>query len=441
MQQHPLQKLHQSRRLLLALMGALLGAATFFCIHTGASLNVTADAWILDGYVEKDILQHYTGWLFYRDAPLRFPLGISPAMQAPAGTAVTFTDSIPLFAIFFRLFAGILPASFQYFGLFTLLCYVLMGVAAALLLCLFLPDSLSGNAGVLLGTCLFVTYPILVERSFRHTALAAQFFILFALYLYFLDKKEGFRPRGGWFALTMLSAAIHPYFVPMIYALLLADLLEHAAAPLSAARAALPHARRRAWLRAGAFLLANGAASLAVLYSIGAFSSPASEGISGYSYFCMNLNALYNPVSRGADGGLLWSRAIPAFPQGLGTYDGFNYMGLGVLVFGGAGLLLFLCTAARARFAPLVALLKRHWALLSVCGVLTVFAVSNVLVLNADVLFSLPIPGFVSRLGNTFRSSGRMFWPVNYLLLLCTVVWWARRFAAANATEREQAAP
>ncbi|MEG1274869.1 MAG: hypothetical protein RSD27_04160, partial [Ruthenibacterium sp.] len=64
MQQHPLQKLHQSRRLLLALMGALLGAAAFFCIHTGASLNVTADAWILDGYVEKDILQHYTGWLF-----------------------------------------------------------------------------------------------------------------------------------------------------------------------------------------------------------------------------------------------------------------------------------------------------------------------------------------------------------------------------------------
>ncbi|MEG2930903.1 MAG: hypothetical protein RR825_03875, partial [Ruthenibacterium sp.] len=185
------------------------------------------------------------------------------------------------------------------------------------------------------------------------------------------------------------------------------------------------------WLRAGAFLLANGAASLAALYAIGAFSSPASQGISGYSYFCMNLNALYNPASRAADGSFVWSRAIPALPQGLGTYDGFNYMGLGVLIFGGAGLLLFLYAAARAHFAPLTALMRRHWALGVVCAVLTVFAVSNVLVLNASVLFSLPIPGVVSRLGNTFRSSGRMFWPVNYLLLLCTVVFWARRGGCA----------
>ena len=418
------------RRLLLALCGAFLGCAAFFLIHTGASLNVTNDAWILSGYVEKDIIQHYTGWLFYRSAPLSFPLGVTTAIQYPSGTALTFTDSIPLFGIFFRLLGSALPATFQYFGWFTLLCYGCMGAAAALLLALFLPR----NLPVLLGTGLFVTYPILVERTFRHTALAAQCLILFALYLYFKDKCEGFRFRGGWLVLTALAATIHPYFVPMIFALLFADLLEHCAAVRSL----------RTLGKSALFLLCNFTATLAAMACIGAFSSPASEGISGYSYFCMNLNALYNPVSRGSAADIIWSRFLPALAQGEGTYEGFNYMGLGVLAFGAAGAAFWLCRHAKTRLLPLC---KRYFGLLLVCACLIVFAVSNVLVLNGEILCSVPIPGFVSHLANTFRASGRMFWPVNYLVLLCTVVFWARRGASAtepvcaSATRKAEAPP
>ena len=60
-----------------------LGAIAFLLINTGASLNVMNDNWIRSGYVEKDIIQHYTGWLFYRQSPVSFPLGMSSAINYP----------------------------------------------------------------------------------------------------------------------------------------------------------------------------------------------------------------------------------------------------------------------------------------------------------------------------------------------------------------------
>lgn len=396
------QRLTAHRSAVLALAGALLGLVAFLCIHTAAPLDVTNDAWILSGYVEKDIIQHYTGWLFYREAPLQFPLGFASAMQYPQGTALTYTDSIPLLGILFRFIEPLLPETFQYFGLFTLCCYMAQGAGAALLVGLFLPDMLMP----LLGAGMFLLCPVLNERAFRHTALAAQFLIVFALYLYFKDARSAHISKG-WLALSVLAATVHPYFVPMILALLLAAMLArcgrlHSPKPLLA-------------------VAVNTGAALLAAFCIGAFSTPASGGISGYGYFCMNLNALFNPISRGD---IVWSRLLPALPQGLGTYDGFNYLGLGVLAFGMIGLIWWLCAGGAKRWKALCA---RHGWLLAVCAVFTVFAVSNVIVWNGAAVFSLPLPHMLLTLGNIFRSSGRMFWPVSYLLLLCTVVFWARR--------------
>ena len=40
------------------------------------------------------------------------------------------------------------------------------------------------------------------------------------------------------------------------------------------------------------------------------------------------------------------------------------------------------------------------------------------------------MPSFLLKLGSIFRSSGRMFYPVYYLILLFTVVFFARRWGA-----------
>lgn len=396
------QKWHQTAFYLVA--GAILGAVFFLLINTAAPLDVTNDAWIKNGYVEKDIIQHYTGWLFYRDSPLQFPLGIANNINYPDGLAVTFTDSIPLFAIFFRLFNGILPETFQYFGFYTLLCYMLSGSASALLLSLFS----NRVSAVLLGSCLFIASPIMIERAFRHTALGSHFLILFALYLYFKNKRDGFHYRAGYLILAGLATAIHPYFLPMVFAILFADLVEEGL-----------HSRRIG--KPLLFLLTAFATVFAVAYSIGIFSSSASADIFGYGYFCMNLNSLFNPVSCQ---GISWSQLLPHLPQGLGSYDGFNYLGLGVLI---AFPLVCLLWFVEGGFQRLSAFIKRYWGMLLVICCLTAFAISTTVLANTRVLFSITLPAPLRALCNTFRSSGRMFYPVYYLIFLFVVVFFMRK--------------
>ena len=412
-------KAETRRRTALALGGALIGAALFLLLYGTASIRVTNDAWITSGMTDHDIMQHYAGWLFYRDAPLRFPLGSAVAMQYPSGVGgtLTFTDSVPLAGIFFRFFAGILPQTFQYFGLWSLGSYMAMGAAAALLLALFLKR----NACVLLGASVFVLSPAMADRVFRHTGLISHFLIVSALYLYFKNKKEGHRYRAGWVVLAVLAMTIHPYFLPMVFALLFADLLEHC----------VQEKQARTWGQSVLFLLGCIAAALAAGVCIGAFTAPSSAD-NTYGFWTMNLNALFNPRSVGA----VWSRVLPVCSLTNGNIDGFNYLGLGVLLFGAVGLLLWCCTAAKAQLKPL---LRRHFGLIFVCACLSVFAVSHVVTVFGRTLFTLPLPEKLVQLCSIFRASGRMFWVVNYLLVLCVVVFWGRRSAALSAAVQGRA--
>ncbi len=397
----------QHKRLYLALFGALIGALVFFLFHTVTSLNVTDDSWILRGYVERDIIQHYTGWLFYRDAPLGFPLGVAENLGYPFGGAIAFSDSIPLLSVFFCFFANILPTTFQFFGIYVFLSYVLAGVSASLLLSLFL-DNLPS---VLIGSALFCLSPIMAERAFRHTALTCQFLILFALYLYFKNRKEGFRFRVGYLILSFLAVSIHFYFVPMILAILLADLLQQSL-------------ETKKWLKNGLFLLGNIAAVFASAFLFGYFYRDAvPSGSFGYGYFTMNLNSLFNPRSVS---GLRWSLLLPQLGQGLGSAEGFNYLGLGVLLvlFGAAVYYLI-----RPKKKELFAIIKRHRALLIVSILLTLFAVSTTVVINNNAYLKLDLPVFLLKLASTFRSSGRLFWPVYNLLFLFSIVFLNQKFS------------
>ena len=114
-------------------LGALLGAAVFLLVYGLAPLDVANDAFCRGGYIEKDIQQHYAGWLFYRSSAPGWPLGVTQAINAPQGVSVAYTDSIPLLAVLCRPLAAALGGTFQYFGWFTLVCFALQGGFAALL--------------------------------------------------------------------------------------------------------------------------------------------------------------------------------------------------------------------------------------------------------------------------------------------------------------------
>lgn len=394
---------------LLLLFGAVLGAAAFFLVLGLSPLDVTNDTFCRGGYIEKDIQQHYAGWLFYRQSGLSFPLCIATNINVPQGLSVAYTDSIPLFAAFFRLLSPLLPDTFQYFGWFTLLCLMLQGAFGARLLGLFM----QGYTLPLLGDLLFVFSPVLWERVLRHTSLAAQFFVLAALYYYFLGCRTGRFRFGGLFALNILAITVHPYFLPMTYAITFALLLWHA----------LCH---RQFVRPALWLAADLALTLAAGWVFGLFYGTASGGSDAlYGYFGMNLNSLWNPAGvNGVD----WSLFLPRQNQVGGNYDAFAYLGAGVL------LALVVCVLVSVIHRPrrLLNLLQRHWTLAAVSMVLTLFAVSHVVTANGVTLVTLPLPAAFIKLFSVFRSGGRMFWPVYYLLILAACVGVSRLFKRKN---------
>lgn len=390
---------------LLLFFGAVLGAAAFFLVLGVSPLDVTNDGFCRGGYIEKDIQQHYAGWMFYRQSELSFPLCIARNINFPQGLSIAYTDSIPLFAAFFRLLSPLLPDTFQYFGWFTLLCLMLQGAFGARLLGMFLP----GTVRPLLGDLLFVFSPVLWERVLRHTSLAAQFLVLAALYYYFLGRRNDRYDYPGLFCLNILAITIHPYFLPMTYGVTFALLLHQVV-------------RTRRFVRPVLWLASDLALTLVAGWVFGLFYGTASGGSDAlYGYFGMNLNSLWNPAGvNGVD----WSLFLPAQNQVGGNYDAFAYLGLGVLL----ALVLCLVTSLLRHPRRIAGLLRRHWTLAAVSLVLTLFAVSHVITANGATLITLPLPASFIKLFSVFRSGGRMFWPVYYLLMLGACVGVARLF-------------
>lgn len=290
------------------LVYALIGALVFIAVFGILPLNVAYDHWILNGYVEADIIQHYAGWLAYRQSTWSWPLGLTEGL---GNGAITFTDSIPVLSILCKMIERILPETFQFFGPYVFFCIILQGIAAGKIL-----ELLTDDYKIILGgTLLFCASPILLERAFRHTALASHWLILFSIYL-LIKSRQTKSMSWKYVLLSVLAIGIHPYFLPMIYAIFVTNALELAVHSFQ-------HIKRVCFI----FFTSIFATAL-FGYAIGALGAGGLSG-GGFGIFSMNINALINPTSCG---GLVWSKALPILPQILGNYDGFNYLGLGCII-------------------------------------------------------------------------------------------------------------
>ena len=199
-----LQKRDRFRRILPALLGAAAGIAVFLWVYGTAPLHTGWDNWILQGYDEWDVQQHYAGWLLFRNAHWSFPLGMADTIAVPEGTVISYT----------------------------LGCFALQGTAGALLCARCVPGWKQKSAVGLLGGALFACLPTLWERAFRHTALASQWLFLFALYVYLESRctlhLTGRTPRLRWWlpVLAFVAVGIHPYFLPLVMVCALLTLLD-----------------------------------------------------------------------------------------------------------------------------------------------------------------------------------------------------------------------
>ncbi len=386
-----------------AVAAALLGPLLFFLLFDPRLLDPSYFHWLL---WLPDPATQFLGWHFFRLESWHLPPGAAANYGMEMGSSIVFTDSIPMLALLFKLLRGALTDKFQYFGLWMLACYILQAVFAWLL---------SGIATRLVAprliiTALFVLSPLLPDRAIGHYALMAHWLVLAALYLYLRAPQR--LATASWCLLICGAALIHAYLLYMVLAVAFAD------------------AARRLWIDRTATTLDTlrstlviATALLATMWVAGYFRIPAtsfSGGAEYYGRYAVNLNALWNP-----QWGSLFLPGRPVIPGA--EYEGFNYLGLGVLVMLPiAAFAWWRAQGQRAvrRYVPLAAVALLLWAI----------ALSNQIAWGDRILFTIPLPSVILELAAMVRASARLVWVGYYALVLAASAIVARNFPARTAT-------
>ena len=376
--------------------GMLLGICSFLLLYGPRILNVTYDDWLLIG---GDLSQHYLGWCFFRTSDWTFPIGLMDRIAYPSHVSIIFTDSIPLFAVIFKLFSGWLPETFQYFGIWGLLCFALQGGLGALLIRHFVKK----DGYAVAGSLFFVLTPIEIYRMYMHTALGAQWLLLAALLLGLERSRIRLKKKIMITAiLGLLCGSIHMYFIPMCGIILCAFWIED----VIYQRKIFP-----AILQGGTYCVF----AFASVVLLGGLSHDHQLDAGGLGQFSFNLNGLVNPQG--------WSRLLPDLPlYGEGAGEGLAFPGVGILaVLLVSAILLIL--RKKSRLAVRERMSKNNWmAYFIIIVVSMAVSVSHMLALGGQVIWEIPYPRSLISLWGMFRSSGRFIWPVVYLMILAAVV-------------------
>ena len=362
---------------------AALGATAVFGAEHVDPLHTE---WLMRG----DFALHFFGWHLYRTSPWTLPLGATPHLIWPVGSSVGLTDSIPLASAFFKLLDPLLPPTFQFIGLWLVTCFALQGLFGALLMRLVTPHPGRQLAGALL----FVLSPPLAIR-FGHAALAAHWVLLAALWLSLSDgaDRPSKRRVGAWALLAAVTAAIQPYLLLMVALLMLAAFGRQVVVD------------RRRLVPAAVHAVAGLGAGGIGLWQSGSLIVPSVAGLNmgGFGSYSANLLTFIMPTEANT-----WLFPGPIRYASGAQYEGYAYLGLGLLLLAAGAIVARVLS--RQPLPP--GTLARHLPLALALGVLTALALGPTVTAGARVLWSYD--GGIWGPLTTFRSSGRMIWPLYY---------------------------
>lgn len=379
-------------------------------------LDPQNDAWLMKR--DLDIRQHYVGWMAFRNSVWTYPVGMINSLSYPIDMSIVFTDSIPLAAIIFKLLRGILPETFQYFGLFTLISFSLQGGYAAKIL-----RRITDRAVIWAAMpVVFILSFSMIHRSFYHTSLTAQWIILLCIDLWLggAAYKRSAEKAVIWGLVSLLCVGIHTYFLPMALCILCTSELERilsggyknekvAGAVTNIAGAGV------------SFMLC----ALVFLYALGAFASPSSEEY-WVGDFTSNLNCFFN-----SNGRTLFLPALPLCGE-LQT-EGIAYLGMGIIIMCAAALIFEVTlkvvggktadgiSLESGRNSSLLEQIRRHPRRVSFAIAAIIFVLVSVLptvTLGDRILFTAPYSRALLKTAGIFRSNGRFMWPVMYFIFI-----------------------
>ena len=364
-----------------------------FCFQYGVEiLNPRNILWL-----EGDSYTQFIGWSFYRNSNFfTFPLLKIFDYGMDVGSTIIYTDSLPLMAILFKPFSKFLPVDFQYLGMWILICYILTAYFGYKIFNLYFLEFYQKLISVLF----LLLSPIILERfSIGHITLMGHWLILFSFYLY-LKKNINLKI---WLTIILISILLHGYFFAMVFLVAIFSLIKEFSE------------KTKPPGEIGIYFIVIISFSLFCLLVFGYFTV---ENIfhGGWGGYRLNIISIINPQGLNFS----WSQFISdssIFERSkIGDYEGFNYLGLGMII--------------NVLFAIFLAIKKKKITFSSLnskliiifCLLLIIFGLTNHIAFGPYELVSYNLPEFLKIFTKPFRASGRFFWPVYYIVFISTLV-------------------
>ncbi|ODT47470.1 DUF6311 domain-containing protein [Devosia sp. 63-57] len=336
----------------------------------------------------EDVSQYISGYRAYLAAPWQWPLLGIPSLNWPHGTTLTFVDAIPAFSFVLKLLNTVIHVPLNPLGYWMLVCYGMQGGAAWLL-----GRQLAGSdllrVGLVVALCILM--PSLTARM-GHSSLQAHFLLLLALTLYFRGRAAARPDIVLWTVLLLVSFYVNFYITAMVAAVMVASTGDR-------------------WLktRKAGEVLASVVPVIAVVASVPimlgtAFGQAVPD--TGFGFYSMNV---LSPIGHG------FLVRLPFYVPGTGgQYEGYNYLGLGLIA------LLALSVWLRHRQGktePAGAASYFGPVLVCILALCVIYALSNHVYVSDVQVLEWQFPSFLTGLFEAFRSSGRFFWLVSYALV------------------------
>lgn len=365
-------------------------------------------------WFKGDSVTHFLAWNFFRYESWHLQPGRVTNMMAPLGANIGSGDALPLLAFPFKLLSPLLPTNFQYLGLWLFVNYALQAVFGYLLAAVFLR-----RWQALLAGLFFLVSPIMIFRA-GHIALSSQWLILMALWHYFsVSRAATFdlrHYRVTWAVNVGLTGLVHPYLAAMVFPIAVASLLRETF-----------HSKRLKPLQALLILLLLTTLPIAEWWITGLIGTGQNPRGWGFNYFNMNLISPFNPEGK--------SRILPTLPSRDGQYEGFAFLGTGVLVLSVLALARSWRRLGSIFLGAVRALYRRgHLALLVFSLLFVGYAVGDGLTVGEFLIPNYSIFKNFPALISTFRAPGRFFWPAYYLIYLALFVFLVKVFSPRQAT-------
>ena len=354
-----------------------------------------------------DVTTDIVSWKFFKDDIWRFPLGNNPNYGMDIGSGIAFSGSIPIMAIIFKLFANILPYDFHYFSLWIFICFFLQSYIAFLII----NNQTKNLYFSIVGSLFFLLSPILINRLSFHFSLCAHWLILMSFYIE--TKKDLINKNIYWAVLISLSALIHFYFTIMLLGIFFLFSLNDLKNNLN-----LKKFYNKIFLVLGSLIF--------TMFIIGYFNVPFADALAyGYGNYALDISGLFSSNTSVINGNIDWSffftnnTVLPS--------EGFAYLGVGGIIF-----LIYMIIILINNFKDF----RKKEEFLPIFLIVLIFliaGITNRVHLFNSIIFDFELPTIIYGILSIVRASGRLVWPVYYLIFFISIIFLYKNFSKKNS--------